>query len=111
MFIVHTFVENFLELIASCNLSDHDMLTAIFEVLKGSASFWFKDDRELVKMWSEFVSAFKDSYFPLNLDKYLSDEICKCTQSEAENIADYITVVHTLIHQLCSSLYAAVVAN
>lgn len=97
---VFTFLERIAECRGASDISDEEMLTALPEILKGTALLWFRNNKYRWRNWDMFLENFKLNYLPADVEDVLMDEIRLRTQGDKETMSDYVTALCTLMRRL-----------
>lgn len=73
---------------------------AMPELLKGSASNWFRSNKEEWKYWEDFKDSFYQFFVPSRLRVELEDEVRACKQKPHQSIHEYIIEIQTLMRRI-----------
>lgn len=94
-----TFLERLEEICVAENILPDRLLPHIPDLLQGEAALWFRNNKHNWTRWTEFRTAFRDFYFPVNYEVELEAEIARRRQRRGEPISRYITELQTLIRR------------
>ena len=93
------FLERLEEARTGYDIPNNQLLTAIPELLRGSAILWYRNNRENWITWDDFVKSFRGFYLPTDYQLQLAEEISKRVQKTGERGRDYIVELQTLMRR------------
>ena len=93
------FLERIEEICVSENILPDSLLPRMPDLLQGEAAYWFRNNRMTWRTWQEFVTDFKNFYFPINYQVDLEAEISRRLHKSNESVSTYLTELQTLIRR------------
>lgn len=93
------FVERIEELRELHGIPHCQILTAMSELLQGSALLWFRNNRSEWASWEEFLRDFREYFLPADYQIRLEETITRRTQGPHEKGQDYVARLQTLLRR------------
>ena len=94
-----SFLERLEEICLSQNINMDLILPYLPDILRGDAALWYRNNRHTWQTWTDFRTAFRVFYFPVNYEIDLEVAISRRLQKPGEPTSQYITDLQTLIRR------------
>lgn len=94
-----SFLERLEEICLSQNINMDLILPYLPDILRGDAALWYRNNRHAWQTWTDFRTAFRIFYFPVNYEIDLEVAISRRLQKPDEPSSQYITDLQTLIRR------------
>ena len=93
------FLERIEEICVAESILPDSLLPRMPDLLQGEAAYWFRNNRMSWRTWQEFVTDFRNFYFPINYQVDLEAEISRRLHKANEPVSAYLTELQTLIRR------------
>lgn len=97
---VFEFLERVQELAYSRGISQEALLRGVPELLSDGALKWFRQNRETIRSWNDFLKKIQNKFEPEDYQFRLSKEIYVRTQGKNESVCDYFASMKELFRRL-----------
>lgn len=85
-------------------IDDDDLLSSVFHLLSGRASYWYEAEGDQFCTWEDFKAGMKQEFLPPNYDYSLLSDISNRTQKSNESFSEYMMHMQSLFRCLAIEL-------